>query len=251
MMKKSTLLILFFFILLYPASSQPARYKVIAFYTTTVESDHVDFARDALAFFSKLSKERDFEFDSTSDWSNINAAFLSGYQLVLWLNDFPKNEQQRLAFQQYMDQGGAWLGFHVSGYNDKHTKWPWFVDFLGGAVFYMNNWPPLPAKLVVDDQHHPVTANMPQHFIAPINEWYQWLPSPRLSKDVHVLVSLDSSNFPIGKKNLIPGGDVPVVWTNTHYRMLYMNMGHGDKIFTDSLQNQMFVNAIKWLCPKK
>lgn len=251
MMKRSSLTIFFACSLFYSALSQNPRYKVIAFYTTTVESDHVDFARDALVFFSKLSKEKDFEFDSTTEWSNTNTAFLSGYQLVLWLNDFPKNEQQRLAFQQYMDQGGAWLGFHVSGYNDKHTKWPWFVSFMGGAVFYMNNWPPLPAKLVVDDQHHPVTANMPQHFTAPINEWYQWLPSPRLSKDVKVLVSLDSSNFPIGKKNLIPGGDVPVVWTNIHYRMLYMNMGHGDKIFTDSLQNQMFVNAIHWLLSKK
>jgi len=29
--------------------------------------------------------------------------------------------------------------------------------------------------------------------------------------------------------------------------MLYMNMGHGDKIFTSKEQNQIFENAVLWL----
>jgi hypothetical protein len=43
-----------------------------------------------------------------------------------------------------MENGGGWVGFHVAAYNDKNTNWPWFVDFLGGGVFYCNNWPPQP-----------------------------------------------------------------------------------------------------------
>jgi uncharacterized protein len=45
-------------------------------------------------------------------------------------------------------------------------------------------------------------------------------------------MTLDSSQYPPGIKSLITDKDpdVPVVWTNTRYRMLYMNMGHGDKI---------------------
>jgi len=35
------------------------------------------------------------------------------------------------------------VGFHVAGYNDKDSNWPWFVDFLGGGVFHSNSWPPL------------------------------------------------------------------------------------------------------------
>jgi type 1 glutamine amidotransferase len=38
-----------------------------------------------------------------------------------------------------------------------------------------------------------------------------------------------------------------VVWTNTKYKMLYCNMGHGDKIFTSETQNRLFRNAILWL----
>jgi uncharacterized protein len=36
-------------------------------------------------------------------------------------------------------------------------------------------------------------------------------------------------------------------WTNTRYRMLYMNMGHGDRIFTSELQNRLFEDAILWI----
>jgi type 1 glutamine amidotransferase len=88
---------------------------------------------------------------------------------------------------------------------------------------------------------------LPAAFTSPANEWYLWKPSPRLNSDVKVLVSLDPANYPLGLKDTINGGDLPVVWTNTRYRMIYMNMGHGDKIFTNGVQNKMFENAILWL----
>ena len=69
----------------------------------------------------------------------MNEENLAKYQVVLWLNDSPHVKEQQAEFQNYMEHGGAWLGFHVSGYNDKNTKWTWFVQFLGGAVFHSNN----------------------------------------------------------------------------------------------------------------
>lgn len=48
-------------------------------------------------------------------------------------------------------------------------------------------------------------------------------------------------------KDVIRGGDLPVMWTNTRYRMLYMNMGHGDRIFTSDLQNQLMEDAMVWV----
>jgi uncharacterized protein len=226
---------------------QKPSFKVIAFYTSTVERDHAQFAHDALGFFKDLAIQENFQFDTTTDWVKLNNSYLANYQLIMWINEFPHTEEQRRAFENFMDKGGAWLGFHVSGYNDKDTHWPWFVNFLGGAVFHNNSWPPLRAKLIVDDRNHPVTRHLPASYISPINEWYQWDPSPRLNKDVRVLVTLDPENYPLGKKDILRSGDIPVVWTNTKYRMLYMNMGHGDKVLSDTLQNKMFADAILWL----
>ena len=225
-------------------SGQIAPFQVVAFYSPNAEPDHVQFAEQALTFFSDLAAKGNFVFHSTTDWTNLNPEYLKKYQVVLWLNDSPSSTDQRLAFQRYIEGGGAWLGFHAAGYNDKDTNWPWFVDFLGGAVFHINSWPPLPARLVVDDRTHPATAHLPASFVAPANEWYVWKPSPRLNKDVRVLVTFDPSNYPLGLKDVLTSGDLPVVWTNTKYKMIYMNMGHGDKIFTGATQNRLFEDAI-------
>jgi uncharacterized protein len=226
---------------------QQASFKVLAFYSTKVEPDHVLFAEGALKFFSDLSAKNNFTFDSTSNWDDMNDFKLGKYQVVVWLNDEPSKAGQRRAFQEYIENGGTWLGFHVAAYNDKDSNWPWFVDFLGGGVFHSNSWPPLPAKLTVDDRSHPVTKHLPDSFVSPDNEWYIWKPSPRLNRAVRILVTLDPSNYPIGFKDVLTSGDLPVVWTNTKYKMLYMNMGHGDKIFRSPTQNKLIEDATLWL----
>jgi type 1 glutamine amidotransferase len=103
--------------------------------------------------------------------------------------------------------------------------------------------------VIVDDTESPVTRGLPKTFAAPVNEWYSWRPSPRLDKDIHVLVTLDPAQYPLGIKSMITDKDpdVPVVWTNTRCKMLYMNMGHGDRIFTNSIQNMLIENGLLWL----
>ena len=226
-------------------------FKVLAFYSTDVEPDHVKTAKDALAFYSDLAAKHNFHLDTTTDWNKLNENDLKPYRLILWLNNFPQTPEQRAAFEKYMEHGGGWIGFHVAAYNDKDTHWPWFVQFLGGAVFYTNNWPVLPAKLSIDDRNHPVTKGLPATYDSPANEWYLWKPSPRLNKDVRVLLTLDPSNYPIGIKDIITEGDLPVVWTNAKYRILYINMGHGPAVYADPVQNKLFENAILWFGNKK
>jgi type 1 glutamine amidotransferase len=224
--------------------------KILLFFSLNVEADHALFAVDALKFFTELADKDGFRLDATTNWDDLNDEHLKQYKLVIWLNEFPHNESERKAFQQYMTNGGAWLGFHVSAYNDKDTKWPWFMTFIGGGVFESNSWPPIPAKLIVDDPKNPVTKDLPNSFVSPTNEWYSWKPSPRLNKNIHVLLTLDPANYPLGIKGLLTSGDVPVVWTNTNYKMLYMNMGHGDKIFVSPVQNKLIENSVLWLLGK-
>jgi uncharacterized protein len=227
--------------------AQFPRFRVLAFYSTQVESDHVEFAFEAIKFFKDLTAGNGFVFDTTSNMNDLTNPGLKNYSVVMMLNDFPHDQAQREAFRKYMEDGGGWFGFHVAAYNDKTTKWPWLLDFLGGGVFYRNNWPAMPARLVVDDTQHPVTKGMPGSFISPINEWYQWKPSPRERKNIKVLVTLSPDNYPLGLKDIVPDGDFPVVWTNTDYRMIYMNMGHGAGIFGDATQNKLIIAGLRWV----
>lgn len=237
--------------LFHPSRAQKPRvgYRVLAVYSDKVEHDHVDFAYQAVRFFSATARKDHFSFTATTNWDDLNTSNLAKYDLVLWLNDSPHSALQRKAFEEYMQRGGGWLGFHVAAYTDGETDWPWFTSFLGSAVFSSNSWPPLPAILNVNDESHPIARGIPQTFLAPSNEWYVWIPSPRLDTGVQVLLTLSPSNYPLGLKDTIVSGDVPVVWTNTAYHMLYMNMGHGDRIFSSGVQNQLFENAILWLAP--
>ena len=227
-------------------AQQPA-FHVLAFYSETVERDHVDFAHQAIKFYTAAAQRDHFDFASTTNWDDLNVANLAHYELILWLDEQPHTAEQRAAFERYMTYGGGWLGFHIAAYNDNDTQWPWFIGFLGGGVFYGNNWPPLPAILTVDDKSHPVTKSLSGAFLSPANEWYLWKPSPRLNRNVKVLLTLSRSNYPLGLKDTLEGGDLPVVWTNTQYRMLYINMGHGDKIFTSDIQNHLFEDALLWV----
>lgn len=228
------------------AFSQSQPFHVLAFYSTNVEQDHVDFALQAIPFFKAMAKRDHFDFDTTSNWDDMTPTVLKRYQVVLWLDDEPSTTAQRTAFQVYMEHGGGWLGFHIAGFIDSRKTWPWFADFLG-TLFYGNSWPPLPARLDIDDPTHPAVKGFPATYISPANEWYSWKPDPRSNPDIKVLMTLDTSNFPLGFKDTLGGGDIPVTWTNTKYRMIYTNMGHGDKIFTNPQQNLFFEDALLWL----
>jgi hypothetical protein len=232
------------------AQQEPGPPSILALYSTDGEGDHTDFALQAVPFFQAVAKRAGIRFESSTNWDDLNPRTLRRYQEILWLNDHARTPAQRAAFEDYMGHGGAWLGFHFAGYTDAGTRWPWYVDFLGGGEYSGNNWPPLPAVLVVDDPTSPVTRHLPARYLAPANEWYSWTPSPRLNGHVKVLLSLDPANFPLGFKDTIQSGDVPVVWSNTRYRMVYMNMGHGDRIFGDAAQNRMFEDALLWLAER-
>jgi len=232
----------------YPANYASApRFKALIYHTDNAEEAHIDFAKDALKFFEKLNYGNGFILHSTMNLSDYPYEKLKEYDIVIMPNGSPTTKQEREAFQNYMENGGGWMGFHASAYNDKNTHWPWFVDFLGGGVFYCNNWPPQPMKLIIDNASHDITKNLPVSFIAPASEWYQWNPSPRENKDVEVLLTISADNYPLGIKDVVNFGDFPVVWTNKNYRMIYLNMGHGDECFEDATQKLLIINAFRWV----
>ena len=235
----------------YPANYAKApRFKALIYYTQHAEEAHVQFAEQATTFFKKLNYGDGFVLDITTDFSKYPYEKLKEYNVIIMLNTSPNTKAERDAFEQYMENGGGWVGFHAAAYNDKNTHWPWFVKFLGGGVFYCNNWPPQPVLVEVDNEEHPVTKNLPASFVAPASEWYQWTPSPRQNKDVEVRLSLSPKNYPLGIKDVVNFGDFPIVWSNKNYRMIYLNMGHGDEEFIDGTQNLLLVNAFRWVVSK-
>lgn len=249
------------------AQRKAAKFKVIAFYTGKNDKAHISFIGEAHKWFPKMGLQYGFSYDSTSNWDNLNAEFLSRYQVVLFLDTRPEAPEQRAAFQQYMENGGAWMGFHFAGFaltpSQFPQNWDWYHnEFLGVGEYRSNTWRPVPATLRVEAKH-PVTRNLPATFRTAPSEWYRWKNDIRSNPDMQVLMSVDSSSFPLGTgpklHEIWHSGDYPIVWTNKKYKMIYTNMGHNDidyegktnkelsSSFSSDVQNQFIIDSILWL----
>ena len=132
---------------------------MLAFFTAGGELDHVLFAQQAMRALTARAADGGYAFAATTEWDDLNDTNLRDVRLVIWLNDMPRTPAQRQAFERYMTGGGAWLGFHVSGFGN--AAWPWFTEFMGGSRFAASNWPSLPARVNVDDVAHPIVKGVP------------------------------------------------------------------------------------------
>ena len=250
------------------AQSNAAEFKVIAFYTGKNDPAHISFVHEANKWFSKMGLEYNFIYDSTSNWSNLNTRFLSGYQVVLFLDTRPDEPGQRADFQKYMENGGAWMGFHFAGFaltpSDYPQNWDWYHnEFLGSGQYAGNTWRPTAAVLRVENRQHPATKDLPETITSAPNEWYKWSNDLRTNADIKILLSIDPASFPLGtgpKPNEIwHDGYYPVVWANQRYKMIYLNMGHNDmdyehktnkelsSTFSSKAQNKLIIDALLWL----
>lgn len=254
------------------AQTPDSSFKVIAFYTAKSDLAHISFVHEANKWFSEMGKQNHFTYDSTNNWNNLNTAFLSQYQVVIFLDTRPDSLPQRVAFQQYMEHGGAWMGFHFSAFaltpSDFNQDWDWYHNtFLGSGEYGSNTWHPTSAILRVEDHQHPATKNLPRTITAAPCEWYRWQNDLKKNPSIKILLSVDSSSFPLGNgpkpQEIWYSGYYPIVWANTKYKMIYFNMGHNDmdydggtnktlsSTFSSPTQNELFMNALRWLGQKK
>lgn len=250
------------------AKPAPARFKVIAFYTGKHDQAHVSFVKEANEWFPKAAARHRFTYEATSDWTQLNPEVLSKYQVVLFLDTRPEDPAQRAAFRNFMEQGGAFLGFHFSAFaltpSTYPQDWDWYhKELLGSESYQGNTWRPTSAILKVEAPKHPVARQLPATFKASPNEWYSWTGDLRNNPDIQILLSIHPRSFPLGTgpkaHEIWTRGDYPVAWTHRKYRMLYVNMGHNDIdyeggtnrelsfTFENEVQNRFILDGLRWL----
>jgi hypothetical protein len=245
-------------------------FSAIAFFGSGETGDlgHISFVREANGWFQEMAKKYNFVYDTTSDWTRMNTRFLSKYQVVIFLDSRPDSSDQRSAFRDYMEKGGAWMGFHFAAFaltpSAFQQNWDWYHNvFLGSGEYKSNTWRPTSAILRVENHDLPPLKHLPDTFKASPNEWYRWQNDLRTNKDITILLSIDSASFPLGtgpkQYEIWHSGYYPVVWINKNYRMIYMNMGHNDidyegktnrelsHSFGNTFQDKLIINSLLWL----
>lgn len=245
-------------------------FRVVSYFTARHDPAHGSFVEEANRWFCDRAKENNFQYDTTSNWNNLNGAFLAGVDVVVFLDTRPEDPNQRQAFRQYMENGGRWLGFHFAAFALKDSKypdnWPWYHNtFIGAGQYKSNTWRPTAETLRVHSRH-PSVLGLPEKFESSPNEWYRWEYDLARNPDIEIILTLDESTFPVGTgpklHEIWHSGFYPVAWTNKKFNMLYLNMGHNDmdyggtekplsSTFSSTNQSRFILQSLLWLASTK
>jgi hypothetical protein len=265
--------VIFFFLVLIFSSAicdaqQASKFRAIAFYTGKEDLAHISFVKEANEWFAAKAKENHFSYDTTTNWNNMNDSLLAKYRVVIFLDTRPDSLPQRQAFEKYMKNGGAWMGFHFSAFaltpSAFPQNWNWYHnEFLGAGSYASNTWHPTAALLKVEKHSYPFTKNMADTFTASPSEWYRWENDLKKNTDIDILLSVDERSFPLGTGpkpyEIWHSGYYPVAWVNKKYRMIYFNMGHNDMdydggtnatlshTFGNKVQDKLILQSLLWL----
>jgi hypothetical protein len=245
---------------------QCVQVRVVAIQLPDAQMDdraHAAYQRNANVWFAQAAKDKKFfTYEDSNDWDQLKTIAPAKGLILVFLDTSPSDPDQQAGFRSYIEKGGAWFGCHFSGYNDDSPQWTWrwyFDDFLGTGLFVMNTWEPVPVNLDVDAPAHPVSKGLGATFTSAPSEWYSWTNDLRTKPNIQILLSVDPSSFPVGTdpNQSWTSGYYPIAWTNTDYKMMYVNMGHEkmdystdtalSNTFSSPTQNVMYMNAFKWL----
>lgn len=208
-----------------------------------------------LLALKRIANEQGWSIYSTENGAVFNRPQLDRFSAVVFLSATGDmlDEAQELAFRQWLEAGGSWLGIHAAG-DGSHKGWSWYVDNLIGAEFTAHILGPQfqVAKAEVEQRDHPAMRGLPVSWEHE-EEWYSWEQSPR-PRGFNILVTVDEDSYSPMLKG--PGierdlrmGDHPVVWSNCvgEGKTLYSALGHKAEAFEQPQHLQLLSSALAWL----
>ena len=213
------------------------RYQVLV-YSHTAGFRH-DSIEEGIALVKALGEEHDFNVDATEDSLFFAANDLSQYAAVIFMNTNRNvlDDTGQAAFEQYIQQGGGFVGVHSAAATE--YDWEWYGQLVGA---YFDDHPkPQEAKVIITDNVHPSTAHLPKEWTH-FDEWYNYRTNPR--EHVHVLATLKEDSYEGGTM----GHDHPIAWAHEFDggRSWYTGLGHTKEVYSNPLFQQHLLGGIEW-----
>jgi uncharacterized protein len=175
-----------------------------------------------------------------------NAKNLTNFDAVLFFTggDLEMDAEQKAALLSFVHEDGkGFIGVHSAAIT--LTKWPEFVDMVGGT-FDEHPWGTFDVPIIVEDPRFPGMEQWPRTFTLH-DEIYQM---KSFSRDkVHVLMSLDASKLDLTNPKVHRADhDFAVTWAKMYGkgRVYYSTLGHPEDNWDDPRLQTMYVEAIKW-----
>lgn len=218
-------------------------------YSETSGYDH-GTRQNSLAMFQELGQQYDFDVVADQTGSEFDSlSNLENYEVVIFSNtsgDQILDSQQRAHFEQYMENGGAFLGIHAAGDTYRHSSangsttgtWDWYAEMMGASVQQNPNHTASNYSGTMDiEESHPTVNSVPDPW-EKNEEYYYWekgyfdtTVNPVLEVRPTGNESYDARR-PISWYKVLPNGG----------RVFYTALGHANDDFTS---NSAFRNHLK------
>jgi len=235
-----------------------ADFSVLHF-TKTNGFRHGSAIEESTKQFEQMAKENGWTLFTTDNGAIFNQNQLQQFDVVVWNNVTGRNlkDEQRTAFQSYMENGGGFLGIHGAG--DFSHQWKWYEETLIGANFTHHSMNPqiqaADMYLECDSTHSFSCQNLSPKWNRS-DEWYVFLNNPR-DKGFTVLYTVDEKTFDpngnipflVKNKDFGMGDDHPIVWYKclpNGGRTFYSALGHDGTFFTESQHLELLKKGILW-----
>lgn len=187
-----------------------------------------------------LGEIHNFDVYATENASFFKPERLDRYEVIVFLNTSGEDvldAAQKQAFEQYIQQGGGFVGIHgaaATGY-----EWAWYGELVG--AFFEDHPEPQKATVMVLDRSHPSTQHLPARWER-FDEWYNYRTNPQ--GNVHVLAALDEQTYEGGTM----GYDHPISWAHEFDggRSWYTGLGHTQAAYTNKQFLDHIFGGIQW-----
>lgn len=235
-----------------PALPAEIKRPAILVFSKTNGFRHEEAIPAANALFAKVAQEKGWGYFQTENGATFRPDILARFDAVVFNNVSGDvfTAEQRKALQDYMSNGGGFVGIHGAGGDFKYD-WRWYVDEVIGAQFIGHTMDPQfqEGVLKVVDAGHPATAGLPASW-KHTEEWYSFDRSVR-AKGYNVLIDADETSYkPDGMwgQDLRMGKDHPMVWWHCigKGRVLYSALGHQARAYSEPEYVKLLTGAVGW-----
>lgn len=206
--------------------------------------DNIKASTDALL---KIGKENNLQMSVSEDPEFFTESKLENLDLIIFNNTNNEafySDAQREAFRSFIENGGAFVGIHISTGSER--DWPWFWKMQGGKFRSHPEFQSFDIHVI--DDSYPSTA-----FLDKIWKWEdECYYFDHLNPAINILLAADLRTIEDDKKEDYPGtvfGDfTPLAWYH-HFgkaRVFYTALGHDIKHYQNPEFLKHLEEGIKW-----
>lgn len=218
--------------------NKPTSQNKILVFSRTISFRH-DSIGAGINAIRTLGAQNGFTVDTTEDPTAFTAANLANYKAIVFLNTQGDilNSTQKTAFQNYIQNGGGFVGIHSAA--DTMVNWAWYKGLVGGVFSTEIRATQLKVTKVAN---HISTQSLPDPWYID-NEAYNFDVNPK-TNGATVLLNLDESYVNGGTM----GTDHPISWYHTYSggRAWYTNLGSDASVYTNTQFLSHILGGIRW-----